>query len=134
ASLPSDALARVDRELPDRGTAVPVTYAAARTPQGEPVVVAGIDMERARKLNSWWSVTAWPSAPNSVLIGSRAQAALSPDGRSIDLIFDGRPLRASIAGTLHTGGPEDSRVYLSQSDFSAWAQLPPSVIEIAVAG
>ncbi|HZR27736.1 MAG TPA: FtsX-like permease family protein, partial [Terriglobales bacterium] len=109
-------------------------YAAARTPQGEPVVVAGIDMERARKLNSWWSVTAWPSAPNSVLIGSRAQAALSPDGRSIDLIFDGRPLRASIAGTLHTGGPEDSRVYLSQSDFSAWAQLPPSVIEITVAG
>jgi len=91
-------------------------------------------MERARKLNSWWSVTAWPSVPNSALIGSRAQAALSPDGQPLDLIFDGRLLHASIAGTLRTGGPEDSRVYLSQSDFSAWTRLQPSVIEIAVAG
>jgi len=134
SSLPADVLARVDRELADRGTAVPVTYAAARTPQGEPVVAVGIDMERARKLNSWWSVTAWPSVPNSALIGSRAQAALSLDGQPLDLIFDGRLLHASIAGTLRTGGPEDNRVYLSQPDFSAWTRLQPSVIEIAVAG
>ena len=134
SSLPADALAVVDREIANRGTAVPVTYATARTPDGSSVVVAAVDMERARKLNTWWSVTAWPSEPNSILIGARALEALSPEGKPFDLIFDGRTMHVSIAGTLRTGGAEDSRVYLSQNDFSAWTGLQPSVIEIGVVG
>ena len=134
SSLTADALAIVDREIANRGTAVPVTYATARTPDGSSVVVAGVDFERARKLNTWWSVTAWPSEPNSVLIGARALEALSPEGKPFDLIFDGRALHVSIAGTLRTGGAEDSRVYLSQNDFSTWTGLQPSVIEIGVVG
>ncbi len=134
ASLPPDAIATVDRELAGRGAVLPVSYAAVRTPVGSPVVVAGLDLVRARKLNTWWSVTEWPSLPNSVLIGARAVTALSPKGAPFDLIFDGRVLHVSIAGVLQTGGPEDSRVYLSQTDFASWTGLQPSVMEIAVSG
>jgi putative ABC transport system permease protein len=133
-SLPADALTTVERELQGRGAAMAVAYAAVHTPGGSPVIVAGVDFERARKLNTWWSVSAWPSAPSSALIGSRALAALSPKGEPFDLIFDGRTFHVSAGGTLETGGPEDSRVYLSQSDFVAWTQLQPSVIEIGVTG
>lgn len=134
SSLPPDALSVVDRELAGHGVAVPATYAAARTSDGSPVVVAGIDMERARKLNRWWSVTAWPSAPNSGLVGARAAATLSPGRNALDLVFDGRQLHLYVGGILQTGGVEDSRVYLSQSDFTAWTGLQPSVIEIGVVG
>lgn len=134
SSLPADSLARVDREIANRGTAVPVTYATARTPDGSSVVVAAVDMVRIQKLNTWWSVTGWPSVSNSALVGVRALEALSPDGKPFDLVFDGRTLHVSVAGSLHTGGPEDSRVYLAQSDFAAWTGLQPSVIEIGVAG
>jgi len=98
------------------------------------VVVAAVDMERARRLNPWRSVSAWPSISNSVLVGARALQALSPSGNSFDLIFDGRTLHVSVGGILHTGGAEDSRVYLSQPDFTAWTGLHPTVIEIGVAG
>src|SRR5512144_2178257 len=48
--LPSDALARVEGLLGNGGLAVSFAYAVARTEQGAPVVVAGTDMERVRKL------------------------------------------------------------------------------------
>jgi putative ABC transport system permease protein len=134
ASLPADTLSTIERELAGRGTAVSVAYAAVHTPGGSPVVVAGVDLERARKLDTWWSVSGWPSTPNSALIGVRALAALSPKAEPFDLVFDGRTLHLSVGGTLQTGGPEDSRVYLSQNDFAAWTGLQPSVIEIAVTG
>lgn len=38
------------------------------------------------------------------------------------------------AGTLQTGADEDSRVYLSLSDFEQWTGLQPSTIEIAASG
>ena len=134
SSLPPDSLSIVDRVLAGRGIAVPASYAAAHTSDGTAVVVAGIDMERARRLNSWWAVTAWPSAANSALVGARAAVTLFPAGKPLDLIFDGRSLPVTIAGTLRTGSVEDSRVYLSQSDFTAWTRLQPSIIEIGVVG
>ncbi len=57
-SLPADTLARVDAALEGRGVAVPFAYAVARTANGQPVVVAGTDFERARKLDTWWAVSA----------------------------------------------------------------------------
>src|SRR5215471_5170652 len=80
SSLPSDAILVVERELAGRGAGMAVAYAAVHTPRGEPVVVAGVDLERARKLNTWWSVSGWPFAAHSALIGARALAALSPKG------------------------------------------------------
>ncbi|MGI9102321.1 MAG: ABC transporter permease [Terriglobales bacterium] len=133
-TLPSDALARVESILGHHGTAVPFAYAVARTAKGEPVVVAGTDMERVRKLDAWWSVTGWPSGPNAVLVGARAAAAVSPDNKPFKLTFNEHPLTVSAAGMLRTGAAEDSRIYLDLKDFTAWTGVQPSSMEIGATG
>ncbi|HKC70860.1 MAG TPA: ABC transporter permease, partial [Terriglobales bacterium] len=132
--LPADALARVQSALAGRGIAVPFAYVVASTSDGSPVVAAGTDMESIRRLDSWWSVSAWPSGPGQALVGSRAAAAVSPNGQPFDLTFQGRTVHVAIAGTLTTGAAEDSRVYLPLQDFIAWTSVQPSTIEIAAAG
>lgn len=133
-TLPADSMARVDATLAERGIAAPFAYVVARTADGSPVVVAGTDMERVRKLNSWWSVSAWPSSPGSALLGTRAAAALSPKGKPFDVSFQGHILQVTPAGILRTGAGEDSRVYLPLADFTAWAGVAPSTIEVAATG
>lgn len=133
-SLPSDALARIDSLLAGRGTAAPFAFAVARTADGSPIVVAGTDMERVRKLNSWWLVSSWPSAPGAALIGDRAAKVISPLGKPFTLVFHNKQLALTPAGTLRTGAQEDSRIYLPMDEFSRWTGLAPSTIEIAVTG
>jgi putative ABC transport system permease protein len=132
--LPADALAGVEGVLGRRGLAVPFAYAVARTDKDAPVVVAGTDLDRVRKLDAWWSVTAWPNAAKSALIGARAASAVSPDGKPFALTFEGRKLALTPAGTLRTGAAEDSRVYLDLKDFTAWTGMQPSSIEIGASG
>jgi putative ABC transport system permease protein len=136
ASLPADALATVDSVLGGKGIAVPFSYAIAHQGGGSeaPVVVAGTDMSRVQRLNSWWSVTAWPQNAGSALVGTRAEKVLSPDGAPFDLIFEGRKLRLNAAGTVRTGAAEDSRVYLPLQEFTAWTGVAPSSIEVAASG
>jgi putative ABC transport system permease protein len=136
ASLPSDALAKVDAVLAGRGIAVPFALAVVHQAGGDeaPVVVAGTDMARVQRLNSWWSVTAWPQAMGSALVGKRAEKVLSPDGKPFELTFEGRKLRLTTAGTVHTGAAEDSRVYLPLDQFTAWTGVAPSSIEVAASG
>ena len=134
SSLPSGALPRVDAALGPRGIAAPFAFVVARTSSGDPVVVAGADFDRVRKLDSWWSVTAWPASSGQALLGKRAHQSLTPKGEPIDLTFQGHTLRTTPAGVLSTGGNEDSRVYLSLGDFTRWTGLAPSTIEVAVAG
>ena len=117
-----------------RGIAVPFAYAVARTKAGEPVVVAGTDFDKVRKLDSWWSVSAWPDAPNAALLGARAAKVVAPDGGAFELSFDGKGREFTTAGTVRTGAAEDSRVYLSMSDFAAWTGVAPSSIEIGASG
>jgi putative ABC transport system permease protein len=133
-ALPAGALQQVESTLGARGIAVPFSYAIAKTSDGSPVVVAGTDMVRVRTLNSWWSVTAWPSAPGDALMGARAAQALAPGGQPLDLSFQGRTLRVKPVGTLHTGAAEDSRIYLPLADFQAWTGAGVSTIEVRAAG
>ena len=133
-ALPADALAKVDSMLAGHGLAVPFAYAVTRTKSGEPVVVAGTDLEQVRKLDSWWSVSAWPEAPNAALVGVRAAKVVSPDGGPFQLSFNGKTRDFTAAGTVHTGAEEDSRVYLSMKDFADWTGVAPSSIEIAASG
>jgi len=141
ASLPSDALSRVDGTLAGRGTAVPFAYAVATTSDGHSIVIAGTDFTRVRKLNSWWSVTAWPEAesrgsqaPVEALVGKRAARVLASNGKSFDLSFQGRTIGLIPAGTLSTGAAEDSRVFISQEAFAGWTGIRPSTIEIGATG
>jgi len=134
ASLPTDALARVDSLLAGRGTAAPFAFAVARTSDGSPIVVAGTEMERVRKLNSWWLVSAWPSAPGAALLGERAAKAVSQDRKPFTLSFNNKQITLTPAGTLRTGAQEDSRIYLPLDEFSRWTGLAPSTVEVAVTG
>ena len=134
ASLPADALAKVDSVLAGRGISAPFALIVARTTDGQPIVVAGTDFDRVRQLDKWWSVSAWPSAPQQALIGVRALPLVSPKNQPFDLSFQGRTLHVNPAGTVQTGASEDSRVYLSLTDFGAWTKVQPSTIEVAASG
>ena len=133
-SLPADALARVQSALAGRGVAVPFAYVVASTSDGSPIVAAGTDMESVRRLDSWWSVFAWPNAPGEALVGTRAAAVVGSRGQTFDLSFQGRAVHLTSTGTLSTGAAEDSRVYLPLQDFTAWTGVQPSTIEIAANG
>jgi putative ABC transport system permease protein len=145
-SLPADALAHVDSVLAGRGIAAPFGLVVARTGDGQPIVVAGTDFERVRQLDRWWSVRSWPSAaPTSpaesarevghpALIGVRALPTVAPKNQAFDLSFQGRILHVSPAGTVQTGAAEDSRIYISLADFTAWTGVQPSTIEVAASG
>ena len=133
-ALPAETLAKVESTLGNRALAVPFAYVVARTASGQPVVVAGTDFAQARKLDTWWSVSGWPSAPQQALLGDRVAAAINPQGQAFDLSFQGHTIHLARAGTVQTGAAEDSRIYLSLADFEAWTGVQPSTIEIAVSG
>jgi len=132
--LPADAVNKIDAALAGHGLAVPFAYVVARTPDGQSVVVSGTDLDQVRKLDSWWSVTAWPNASHDALVGTLAAAVISPQGKSFDLSFQGRTIHLNPAGILRTGASEDSRIYLSSKDFENWTGVKPSTIEIASSG
>jgi putative ABC transport system permease protein len=134
ASLPPDALQKVETTPGGRGMAVPFAYVVARAANGQSVVVVGTDFERVQKLNRWWSVSAWPSGAGQALVGMRAAPVVSPEGKPFDLTFQGRAIHLNPAGTLQTGAAEDSRVYLSMPEFIAWSGVQTTTIEIAANG
>jgi putative ABC transport system permease protein len=140
-SLPSDALNKVDATLAGQGVAVPFAYVVARTGDGQSVVVAGTDFARVRKLDSWWSVSAWPESngtsrevPVPALVGKRAAAVVGASGKPFELSFQGHTIQVVPTGTLTTGAAEESRIYISQGAFEAWTGVRPSTIEIGATG
>jgi putative ABC transport system permease protein len=134
ASLPADALAHVDSVVAGRGVVAPFALVVGRTSAGQPVVVAGADFGRVRQLDRWWSVSGWPAAPEQALVGVRAASVVSSGNQPFDLSFQGRTIHLTSAGTVQTGGAEDSRIYLSLPDFVSWTGLQPSTIEVAATG
>ncbi|HXZ80769.1 MAG TPA: ABC transporter permease [Terriglobales bacterium] len=134
--LPVAALDRMQPLLPPGSLAVEFSYAVARTHRGQAVVVAGVDFDKVRQLNSWWSVNHWPRAdlPGASLLGSRLAPMLSPKGESFELSFDHRSIQLAGGSVLRTGGDEDQRVYLPMQEFIGRTGVRTSVIEIAVNG
>jgi putative ABC transport system permease protein len=134
ASLPAGALPEVESVLAGRGVVAPFALVVARTSDGQPIVVAGTDFDRVKQLNRWWSVSAWPSAPQEALVGVRALSVVSPKNQPFQLSFQGHIIHLTSAGTVRTGASEDSRIYLSLADFISWTGVPASTIEVAAAG
>lgn len=132
--LPADTLSKAGAALGPGGIAVPSGYVFARTADGHSVVVAGTDLEQARKLDSWWSVTGWPRAPHDALVGARAAGIAGSAGKPFELSFQGRTVQLNPAGTLRTGAAEDSRIYISLSEFTEWTHVPYSTVEISAPG
>ncbi len=134
-NLPADTLSTVKSVLGENGIAVPFAYAVARTADGHSVVVAGTDFEQAQRLDStWWSVSDWPKASYDAMVGTRAVSVVGPPGRPFDLSFQGRTIRLNPVGTLKTGAAEDSRVFVSLTDFTEWTHVPYSTVEISASG
>jgi len=134
ASLPAGTLSQVDSALAGRGIAAPFGLVVARTADGQPIVVAGVDFDRVKQLDRWWSVSAWPATANQALIGVRALPLVSPKNQAFDLTFQSRALHITPAGTVHTGAAEDSRIYVALADFISWTGVQPSTIEVAANG
>jgi putative ABC transport system permease protein len=134
ASLSANAQAQVESVLARRGVVAPFAVVVARTGDGQPIVVAGADFGRVKQLDRWWSVSGWPAGSDQALVGVRALPVVSPKNQPFDLSFRGRTIHVTPAGTVRTGGAEDSRIYLSLSDFVAWTGVQPSTIEIAASG
>jgi putative ABC transport system permease protein len=111
----------------------PIAYAVAATDRGTPVVVAGVDFDAMRKLDSWWKVDAWPTGPNDALLGQRA-AGFVANENAVTLTYAGKPVTLHGAGKLHTGGDEDSRIYIPMAAFTAWTGVQPSVLEMQIPG
>jgi putative ABC transport system permease protein len=130
-----EAITKIASMVGGRGLAVPFGYAVARTDEDLPIVVAGTDFAAARQLNPWWSVTGWPKSDDEALVGVRAAELMNLNsGSPFTLTFQGRQLRLSSAGTIHTGAGEDSRVYISLASFRTWTGIEPSVVEVSAAG
>jgi putative ABC transport system permease protein len=68
------------------------------------------------------------------LVGVRALPVVSPKNQSFDLTFQGHTLHVTPAGTVQTGAAEDSRIYVSLADFTAWTGVQPATIEVAANG
>jgi putative ABC transport system permease protein len=133
-------LAQLDAKLSSRDIAVPFAYTVARTTpdlSATAVVVAGTDMKRVRKLNSWWSVTSKQDVKGPVvpaLFGTRAAKAIGNGTARIQLWFDGKPLDVTPSGILMTGSDDDSRVFMDLDAFSAWTGKQASVTQLSLAG
>ncbi len=108
-------------------------YAVATTDRGTPVVVAGVDFPAVRRLDSWWQVTQWPTAPDAALLGIRA-ADFIGNSKQVTLTFAGKSQTFTGSGTVKTGGDEDSRIYLPLAAFESWTAVQPTVLEVQVPG
>jgi putative ABC transport system permease protein len=133
-SFTPEVLASIQSIVGTRGLVVPFAYAVARTEKEQPIVIAGVDFDLAKKLNPWWSVTAWPNHSGQALVGVRAARILSPEMRPFTLRYQEHGVSLTAVGAVRTGAGEDSRVYLSSKDFQQWTGLRPSVVEIAAYG
>lgn len=132
SSLPADALARVRAAAGTEAVVAPFGYAVATTDRGTPVVVAGMEVEATRKLDSWWKVDGWPGT-NGALLGQKA-ANFVADEHDVKLTYAGKAGAFRGVGRLRTGGDEDSRIYLPMQAFTAWTGVGASVLEVQVPG
>ena len=116
-------------------TAAEFGYAVAATDRGTQVVVAGTDFAAVRRLDSWWSVDAWPTAgeANAALLGQRA-AQFVGDERAVKLTFADKAIVLNGVGRVRTGADEDSRIYMPLAAFTAWTGAGASVVEVQVPG
>jgi putative ABC transport system permease protein len=135
ASLPPDALGRVQQAAGADALTAELAYAVATTATGTPVVVAGTDFAAVKRLDSWWQVNAWPdpASAHAALLGQRA-AQFVGNEHAVALTYAGRAVTLQGVGRIKTGGDEDSRIYMPLAAFTAWTGAGPSVIELQVPG
>ncbi len=131
--LPPETLSLVRRAAGPDAVAAPSSFAVATTDRGTPAVVVGTDFAATRRLDSFWKVDLWPTGPDQALLGAKA-ANFIADEHLVKLLYAGKPATFQGVGRLHTGGDEESRIYVPLPAFTAWTGLQPTVIEVQVPG
>ena len=132
-TAPSVDLAAAQQALGPQATVAAFAYAVASTDRNTPVVIAGVDFPTLRKLDTYWQLPAWPTAPNAALLGEKAAGHIA-DEHQVTLTYGTQHATFQGAGTLRTGGDEDSRIYLPLPAFEALTHIEPTVLEIQVPG
>ncbi len=131
--LPPDALAQIQRAAGPDALVAPFAYAVATTDRGTSVVAAGTDFAAVERLDAWWDLAHWPTAPDAALLGDRAQNFIT-NKQAVKLSYGGKIITLTGAGDLKTGGDEDSRIYIPMAAFTNWTGISPTVIEIEIPG
>lgn len=131
--LPPDALSQIRKAAGPDALIAPFAYAVATTGRGTSVVVAGTDFPAVERLDSWWQLAHWPTAPNAALLGDRAANFIANE-HNVTLTYAGKSLALTGAGRLKTGGDEDSRIYIPLAAFTHWTGIEPTVVELQIPG
>ncbi|HEY0564732.1 MAG TPA: FtsX-like permease family protein [Terriglobales bacterium] len=127
-SIPDDSVARIHDLLGHSAVIAPSALTVATSNSG-PVVVVGIDVDPIKQIDSWWKVSSWPDEDGEALLGSRL-----PKRSKIDLTYAGKKQTFTSVGTVTTGGPEETRVFLPLDAFEKWTGLQPNLVEISYTG
>lgn len=132
ATLNSADLALMQRILGSQADVVPVGYAVAHGTDGSSVVIGGTDLSAFQQMNSWWFFEG-PFAGDA-LVGSRAAAALSPQGHPFEITYGGMTTQINPRAVFHSGNDDDSRIYVSQPQFTYLTGLRPSIAQLRISG
>ena len=133
-SLSPDELHKIDTVVAGQGEIVPVAYTIASLPDNSRVVVGGADLEKFKKLNSWWSIDS--AASGTTLVGSRVAEKI-PTGSPFTVGFgdnqqDGLQFKA--VSVFRSGSEDDSRIYIDLPQFTAKTGIQPNTAFIRIDG
>ena len=133
-TLSEDEFHKMDAVVAGQGEIVPVAYTIATLPDNSRIVVGGANIEKLKKLNSWWSF----STPFSgaTLIGSRVAERI-PHGSPLALFFGDdhqNELRFKAVSEFRSGSEDDSRVYIDLPEFTAKTGIQPNTAFIRIDG
>jgi putative ABC transport system permease protein len=127
-SLGADELGKVTAIAGNKSDVVPIAYAIGTFSTGQKIVVGGADLEKLRRLNSWWSLKQENDGPS--MIGSRADT-----GGAFRLTFGSANSDLIRPGTVFTSGSDDdSRLYVPLEQFVRWTRLEPNTALVRVDG
>jgi len=103
----------------------------ARTNSGQPVLVVGVNLQQAERMNPWWRLS---GANRDVVIGAEEDRRLAENGDTA-IIFKGKTISIPAVHTvLHSGGPEEKQVFLQLTDVENTFAQPVNRVELSLSG
>ena len=121
------ARAIAETRTPELAGAVPYLYLVARVGD-TPVVVAGTNLEEARRIEPTWKLEGNAAGQSWVGRNVARQLKLTP-GSQIELKYQGRSAPLTVGAVLDSGAAEDNQIFV---DLAAAQQLADSGGQIEV--
>lgn len=114
--------------IPEVAAYSPYLYLTAEV-AGQRLVLAGVDFTRIHTSSPWWKVTGdWPSRSEEALLGAGAAQALGLEaGERFTVRYGESKLELALIGTVETGGPEESQLFISLPLVQALSGRPGQV-------